>query len=765
MRRHILSAFHRCSLVHIATLFALIGSGLFVTSVHAAGLVVNSDLDFLSPDPSDGLCTLREAITNANDDAATSADCSAGSGTDIITFAGDYTITLQSRQLPIITTEMTIRGNGADKTIIQADASPNVATYRVFHVGLTGTLTLDQVSVRNGRCVVACVSAASTGGGILNRGTLTVTNSTLSGNSAEDEGGAIYNLVDTLTITNSTLSDNTAVRGGAIYIHVGTPLTITNSTFSDNTALAGGAIYNHAGTLRVNSSTFSGNSARSGGGIVNHYYLAVTDSVFSGNSADYGGGINSFAVVSTAIVTGSTFSGNSADLGGGIYAFDDAELMVANSSFSGNSAIPRVPGNTAFALGGGIYANKGITLTITDSTFNANTAGTEGGGLYFLLSDVDLRGDTFSANTAATLGGGVRGVQSGNVTIANSTFSANTAATGGGLDLLQSGTTVSNSTFSGNSATTLGGGIHIENTTLTLANTIVAMSPSGGNCAGGIINGGNNLDSGSTCGWSTQFQSMSDTDPLMGPLADNGGTTQTHALIDGSPAINRGDATVCSDSPVNGVDQRGVARPQGIRCDIGAVEKENPVILTFADVPAEYWAWSFIERLFNAGITGGCATNPLRYCPDQVVNRAQMAVFLLRGINTASYVPPAVGDTTGFGDVPTTYWAAAWIKQLAADGITTGCGNGNYCPEDGVTRAQMAVFLLRSKHGAAYVPPAVGASTGFSDVPASYWAAAWIKQLVAEGITAGCGTNTYCPEAPVTRAQMAVFLVRTFNLP
>jgi hypothetical protein len=77
----------------------------------------------------------------------------------------------------------------------------------------------------------------------------------------------------------------------------------------------------------------------------------------------------------------------------------------------------------------------------------------------------------------------------------------------------------------------------------------------------------------------------------------------------------------------------------------------------------------------------------------------------------------------------------------------------------------MAVFLLRSKYGASYTPPDVGAGTGFGDVPPSYWAAAFVKQLVAEGITVGCGGGNYCPEQPVTRAQMAVFLVRTFSLP
>ena len=186
---------------------------------------------------------------------------------------------------------------------------------------------------------------------------------------------------------------------------------------------------------------------------------------------------------------------------------------------------------------------------------------------------------------------------------------------------------------------------------------------------------------------------------------------------------------------------------------------------TFDDVATDYWAWEFIERLYAAGITGGCNTSPLMYCPETTVTRAQMAVFLERGIHGASFVPPAVGASTGFGDVPTDYWAAAFIKQLVADGITVGCGSGNYCPENGVTRAQMAVFLLRSKHGGSYTPPAVGSDTGFGDVATDYWAAAFIKQLVAEGITAGCGNGNYCPEQPVTRAQMAVFLVRTFALP
>ncbi len=187
-------------------------------------------------------------------------------------------------------------------------------------------------------------------------------------------------------------------------------------------------------------------------------------------------------------------------------------------------------------------------------------------------------------------------------------------------------------------------------------------------------------------------------------------------------------------------------------------------ITTFYDVPGTHWAWQWIETFFANGITSGCGLSPMLYCPDEAVTRAQMAVFLERGLNGSTFVPP---DATGavFGDVPASHWAGSWIEKLAADGITSGCGDGNYCPDLNVTRAQMAVFLLRVEHGTGYLPPDVGADTGFTDVPTDYWAAAWIKQLAAEGITSGCGLETYCPEDSVTRAQMAVFLSRTFNLP
>ena len=203
-----------------------------------------------------------------------------------------------------------------------------------------------------------------------------------------------------------------------------------------------------------------------------------------------------------------------------------------------------------------------------------------------------------------------------------------------------------------------------------------------------------------------------------------------------------------------------------VRYPTGVTLINNTIIGTtssvFVDVPSSYWAVTYIESLYKAGITGGCSTSPLMYCPSSTVTRAQMAVFLLRGTHGSAYAPPSASGSV-FGDVPANAFAAAWIEQLAAEGITAGCGSGNYCPDATVTRAQMAIFLLKSKYGSTYIPPA--AAGVFSDVPAGSFAADWIEQLASEGITSGCGGGKYCPNSSVTRDQMAVFLVKTFNLP
>ena len=122
--------------------------------------------------------------------------------------------------------------------------------------------------------------------------------------------------------------------------------------------------------------------------------------------------------------------------------------------------------------------------------------------------------------------------------------------------------------------------------------------------------------------------------------------------------------------------------------------------------------------------------------------------------------------TQVFPDVPCPSTFADWIEQLVAENITVGCGNGNYCPANPVTRAQMAVFLLKAKHGSGFVPPACVPPGIFPDVPCpGNPFVDWIEELVAQSITVGCGGGNYCPGFPNTRGQMAVFLTKTFLVP
>jgi hypothetical protein len=179
----------------------------------------------------------------------------------------------------------------------------------------------------------------------------------------------------------------------------------------------------------------------------------------------------------------------------------------------------------------------------------------------------------------------------------------------------------------------------------------------------------------------------------------------------------------------------------------------------FADVHALHPFHDFVEKIRRRRVTAGCGAGT--YCPDADVTRAQMAPFLLVSRYGACFLP---AEATGslFADVPGTDPFASWIEQLASLGVTAGCGGGLYCPQAAVTRAQMAVFLLATREGAGYTPPpAIGV---FEDVPPSHFAAAWIEDLFARGIAAGCGASPplYCPDAAVTRGEMAVFLTGTF---
>ena len=182
---------------------------------------------------------------------------------------------------------------------------------------------------------------------------------------------------------------------------------------------------------------------------------------------------------------------------------------------------------------------------------------------------------------------------------------------------------------------------------------------------------------------------------------------------------------------------------------------------TFADVPRTVGPYRFVETVLHRGIMGACS--PTQFCPSAVVPRDQMAMFVLKS-KDPYWVPTAcVPGGEIFADVPASSPYCRWVEELARRGVVAGCGGGNYCPLSGVSREQLAVYLLLTLEGISYVPPACGAPM-FNDVPASSAFCRWVEELARRGVVAGCGGGRYCPAAQVPRDQMSVFLTVTYGL-
>jgi hypothetical protein len=186
----------------------------------------------------------------------------------------------------------------------------------------------------------------------------------------------------------------------------------------------------------------------------------------------------------------------------------------------------------------------------------------------------------------------------------------------------------------------------------------------------------------------------------------------------------------------------------------------NGWVADFLDVSPLNLFYQFVTTLVRNQITAGVGGG--NYGVNQDTLRQQMAVFLLKAKYGICYVPPPC-TVQVFPDVPCSSGFAPWINQLVAENITGGCGGGLYCPTNAVNRQQMAVFLLKTLEGSGYTPPAC-TSPSFSDVPCGHPFATWIYELVARGITAGCGGGFYCPLTNANRGQMATFIVKTFGL-
>jgi CSLREA domain-containing protein len=431
--------------------------------------------------------------------------------------------------------------------------------------------------------------ALARGGAIASGGTgsLMIADSTFSKNSAEGWGGAVVNDdKGSATILNSTFTENSGLNGGGFGNEGDGPVVVENSTFRKNSAFVnavlasgegGGMQSNSGGPVAITGGAFTENTARDGGGFGNEGggEVTITGTRFSANRAEEKGGgilIQSGTVRMLDIDVIGNFADAAIEAGGGIAYEGDKLVSVGEAAAIENS---RILDNTAKGQGGGIDSRGDGPLDIATTRIAGNTAAMGGGIHHVGDAPLDLIRSTLSGNSAES-GGGLFTDGDGETGIENSTVSGNRAGQFGGGLLVSSRLNIRSSTVAGNNAAS-GGGINngggdlVGDGTVFLLNTIVANNPTGGNCAGTMTSLGGNLDSANTCAL-TELSDHPGTDPRLGPLADNFGPTQTHALLAESPAQEN---AVCTELvPCPPVDQRGVERPRFDDFDIGAYESE-----------------------------------------------------------------------------------------------------------------------------------------------------------------------------------------------
>lgn len=460
---------------------------------------------------------------------------------------------------------------GAVKIALMWTPQPGSGRVRISNVHIMGSrardggcVYIDDTGVLTDALVTGC-TADAIGGGIHVYGFPILTRVIISGNTAQRGGGMGINygspVITDLTFTNNTAS----LFGGGLYADYANP-PITGTVFQDNFAgKGGGGAYLYNANPEIIGSTFENNRTNgNGGGIFSHYNILLRDCLLANNSA-----LN----------------------GGGIYFFE-GDLDLTNVTINGN---------TASQEGGGLWASYGDQLQFENVTFESNTAVNDGGGAWVSSFVTQIKGGIFIDNVAGGWGGGLI-VNDFEFLLSGGLFHGNQAAMGGGLYLSGDNQQVENVTFIENSAISKGGAILIESNDsgdpcILRHLTIVGNEA---NTGGGISNENGGSGICKSILWNNTPDQISEVyrggpgnqfvveqsiveggyvwggvgiitaDPLLAPLGSYGGGTQTYALLPGSPAIDAGDAAYCPDA-----DQRGVSRPQGAGCDIGAFESRG----------------------------------------------------------------------------------------------------------------------------------------------------------------------------------------------
>ena len=480
---------------------------------------------------------LIDAINQANDEVT-------NPGSDIINLNADISLlsvdntTLHPVGLPLITSTVTLNGNGysiSRNLDLDERAQPwfGVLVVDGQSTGASGDLTLNNASIRNG--------------------------SLKEGRGYGHSGAGIATYGGHITVTDSHIIGNTARDGGGIGA-VGGSIIITGSSIQENVGLDGGGLAAAGGMIEISSSIISGNSASNGGGMaaLASGGITINNSAVSGNSVyGYGGGLAAMGGGSLSVVDSRIFDNNSASLGGGVATpFNEGggNIDISNSTISGNTATD----------GGGLFHNEGI-MSISNSTVSGNSAvddnaTTSGGGIY-MTGKKDSDDLSYLYITHSTITGNTAGYQAG--------LLARTKAT----------VHVRASVIAGNSATAndsnYASDFWAPHITVSLGDNLIGSEDT--------------IDAFTALGDVTGVM-----DPMLAPLEPNGGLTDTHMPLAGSPAID----TVLGECPDPTSDQRGAPRPFGSSCDKGSVEYG-------AAVPAA-------DPCANAEPTTGCRVNGVK---------------------------------------------------------------------------------------------------------------------------------------------------------
>ncbi len=624
----------------VATLASAAGAGLYAFADGAATSPATCPNAATAADQ----CTLAQALSLAAAGDVVYLATPGGTGTSEADYTGNWTVntTGTSATMPL-TLEP---APGVAGPILNGnDGSATGCTTSscdgaILTIGDV-FIDIDGITIENGNN-----DTTGDGGAIENAagGAVTIANSTLTGNAADTEGGAVG---------NGDADGNTGT------------LTVTASTFSDNTTQIGGAIDNGQlggdGTVSIAGSTFSDNAAAAGGAISNAFEgngtLSVGTSTFSGNTGSVVGGAIANAIMGgtgTVSITASTFSGNNTTRDGG-------------------------------AVDNGDFAGKG-TLTVTASTFTANTAG-DGGAIsnFSFEGTVRVSASTFSANTASH-GGAIDNSEAGpgTVVVSASTFSANQARDGASIDNGDSGgfgtVWAAADIFSGG-CDQVAGSWNDEGYNVGSDSTCMSSPP-----ATGDIDGGTSLAG------------------LLGPLADNGGPTDTIAPLEGDPAIGAilNPTSVTLDgigtALCSTTDQRGVTSPPGMACNAGAVQPTRPVARAQSYLASEGIPLTEPTGSLQAGVSD---TNPtVTSWTAQLVSAPGKGTMTVNPDGSFSYTPEAgfVGldsfsytltDNLGYKSLLGTaaITVAPLFSSLTVDGsssATTSYGNAATFGESGI---------------------------------------------------------------------------------